>query len=100
MHSIPLPSGLAFNHSSSCRGCSRGRRRLRPRQSARYLTAEGNHLAGDRIFWLVAPEEAGSGEHETIVHIHGGDATSDPLEQGRLEATPAGWVWNLRTVRR
>jgi hypothetical protein len=66
----------------------------------RYLTAEGGHLAGDRIFWLVSPEESASGDHEMIVHVHGEGATPHLLEQGRLELAPAGWVWNVRSVRR
>lgn len=35
--------------------------------TARYATAEGNHRAGDRIFWLVPAEEAIDGDREAVI---------------------------------
>lgn len=35
----------------------------------RYATEEGAHSAGDRIFWLVGPHEADSGDREAVVTV-------------------------------
>ena len=35
----------------------------------RYTTSEGNHHAGDRIFWLVPADEAETGDQEAVVTV-------------------------------
>jgi hypothetical protein len=35
----------------------------------RYMTAGGNHQAGDRLFWLVPADEAEHGDREAVVTV-------------------------------
>lgn len=64
----------------------------------RYQTSEGNHRAGDRVFWLVPADEVNHGDREAVVTVAHGGAAEELEPETLVPLAGPAWSYERTTV--